>query len=196
MRTLILASQSPRRKELLEKTSIPFQTSVSSIDETIDPSMSPIEIVQSLAYEKAHAVFRQHKDAVVLGADTIVVFQDEILGKPKDEKDAFRMLTKLSGNTHIVYTGVALISEEQEKVFAVDTKVRFWDLSKEEIQNYINTKEPLDKAGSYGIQDVGATLVKDISGDYFAVVGLPVGRVVRELRELGIYPVPKKETFE
>lgn len=183
---LILASGSPRRRELLENLRIPFSVIVSEIEEIIDPNLSPAETVMSLALQKAEAVAENYRDVYVMGADTVVVLDGQILGKPKDEADAIDMLKKLSGRAHDVFTGVALVHGTENHLFYERTKVTFWDLSEQEIYKYAGTKEPLDKAGAYGIQGFGSLLVKEIHGDYFSVVGLPVARTVRELRAFGL----------
>jgi len=183
MKKLILASGSPRRKELLELAGVPFEIVVSEIEETIGAYSSPADIVMSLALQKASAVVEHHEDSVVLGADTIVTYESRILGKPKDEAEAKEILQLLSGKTHEVYTGVALISKEKTVTFYERTEVTFWELTEEEIDAYIATKEPLDKAGSYGIQGKGSIFVQHIQGDYYSVVGLPIARLVRELKQ-------------
>ncbi|PED73442.1 septum formation inhibitor Maf [Bacillus pseudomycoides] len=183
MKKLILASGSPRRKELLELAGVPFEIVVSEIEETIGAYSSPADIVMSLALQKASAVVEHHEDSVVLGADTIVTYESRILGKPKDESEAKEILQLLSGKTHEVYTGVALISKEKTVTFYERTEVMFWELTEEEIDAYIATKEPLDKAGSYGIQGKGSIFVQHIQGDYYSVVGLPIARLVRELKQ-------------
>ncbi|PDY45784.1 Maf family protein [Bacillus pseudomycoides] len=183
MKKLILASGSPRRKELLELAGVPFEIVVSEIEETIGAYSSPADIVMSLALQKASAVVEHHEDSVVLGADTIVTYESRILGKPKDESEAKEILQLLSGKTHEVYTGVALISKEKTVTFYERTEVTFWELTEEEIDAYIATKEPLDKAGSYGIQGKGSIFVQHIQGDYYSVVGLPIARLVRELKQ-------------
>ncbi|PEP62854.1 MULTISPECIES: Maf family protein [Bacillus] len=183
MKKLILASGSPRRKELLELAGVPFEIVVSEIEETIGAYSSPADIVMSLALQKASAVVENHEDSVVLGADTIVTYESRILGKPKDEAEAKEILQLLSGKTHEVYTGVALISKEKTVTFYERTEVTFWELTEEEIDAYIATKEPLDKAGSYGIQGKGSIFVQHIQGDYYSVVGLPIARLVRELKQ-------------
>lgn len=183
MKKLILASGSPRRKELLELAGVPFEIVVSEIEETIGAYSSPADIVMSLALQKASAVVENHEDSVVLGADTIVTYESRILGKPKDETEAKEILQLLSGKTHEVYTGVALISKEKTVTFYERTEVTFWELTEEEIDAYIATKEPLDKAGSYGIQGKGSIFVQHIQGDYYSVVGLPIARLVRELKQ-------------
>ncbi|PHF04663.1 septum formation inhibitor Maf [Bacillus pseudomycoides] len=183
MKKLILASGSPRRKELLELAGVPFEIVVSEIEETIGAYSSPADIVMSLALQKASAVVENHEDSVVLGADTIVTYESRILGKPKDEAEAKEILQLLSGKTHEVYTGVALISKEKTVTFYERTEVTFWELTEEEVDVYIATKEPLDKAGSYGIQGKGSIFVQHIQGDYYSVVGLPIARLVRELKQ-------------
>lgn len=188
MQSLILASSSPRRKELLTNLGLTFEVSASLIDEIIDASATPAEIVISLAQQKAIDVSKQFPDSFVIGADTIVVKDSIILGKPKDEQDANNMLKMLSGQTHSVYTGVAIVKKSVPTTFFVETAVTFWPLTDEEIDQYIQSGEPFDKAGSYGIQGLGATLVKEIKGDYFSVVGLPVSRLIRELKKLGFHP--------
>ncbi|MGG3524756.1 septum formation inhibitor Maf [Bacillus pseudomycoides] len=183
MKKLILASGSPRRKELLELAGVPFEIVVSEIEETIGAYSSPADIVMSLALQKASAVVENHEDSVVLGADTIVTYESRILGKPKDEAEAKEILQLLSGKTHEVYTGIALISKEKTVTFYERTEVTFWELTEEEVDAYIATKEPLDKAGSYGIQGKGSIFVQHIQGDYYSVVGLPIARLVRELKQ-------------
>lgn len=181
---LILASSSPRRKQLLNMAGLHFDILASEIDEHIQANQTPEEMVQSLAYQKAKEVQRKHRDAYVIGADTIVVHEGQALGKPKTKQEAFEMLNRLSGQTHEVFTGVAILSPEKETVFAERTAVTFWDMTKEEIWEYIETGEPMDKAGAYGIQGKGALFVKQIVGDYFSVVGLPLSRTIRELKKL------------
>ncbi|WP_209121977.1 nucleoside triphosphate pyrophosphatase [Alkalihalobacillus sp. BA299] len=188
MKPFILASGSPRRKELLEQAKISFTAQTSDVDETIDPALSPEDLVQSLALQKAAAVFEVNKDAVVLGADTIVVLAGQVLGKPNDREHARGMLRALSGKKHSVLTGVSILSDRLKKTFFVETRVQFWELTNEEIERYLDTNEPFDKAGAYGIQGFGATLVAHIEGDYFSVVGLPLSMTVRELNHFGITP--------
>lgn len=185
MQKLILASSSPRRKQLLENLHLTFQTTGSEVDESFNPMLSPEQIVMELAERKAKAVFSQHSSAFVIGADTIVVANNAILGKPKDRQEAVAMLKTLSGQQHEVYTGVAILSQNATTRFFERTEVLFWELTDAEIEAYVQTGEPLDKAGAYGIQDFGSMLVKKINGDYFSVVGLPVSRTIRELRRIG-----------
>lgn len=183
MRKIILASGSPRRKELLELADVPFEIVVSEVEETIGAYSSPSDIVMSLALQKASAVAENHSDHVVIGADTIVTYDSHILGKPSNEAEAKEMLRLLSGKTHEVYTGVAIISKEKTATFYERTEVTFWELTEEEIDVYVASKEPLDKAGSYGIQGKGSIFVQHIQGDYYSVVGLPIARLVRELKQ-------------
>lgn len=189
MQTLILASSSPRRKELLQNLRLTFQILSSEVDESYDPKWSPSEIVMKLSNRKAQAVFNVHPSSFVIGSDTIVVMDGKILGKPKNEDEAIYMLTMLSGRKHEVYTGVTILSPNYSSSFYEKTEVIFWELSDEVIKSYVQSGEPLDKAGAYGIQELGSMLVKKINGDYFAVVGLPVSRTIRELQKAG-YQLP------
>ncbi|WP_203361600.1 Maf family protein [Bacillus sp. REN10] len=186
MAKIILASGSPRRKELLQKIGLPFTVVVSDVDETISHPMSSEEIVMQLASRKAYAVAKDHEQDVVIGADTIVVLDGEILGKPQDRNDAKRMLKQLSGREHSVYTGVAIMQANKQYLFYEKTNVTFWELSDEEVDAYLDSGEPFDKAGAYGIQGAGAILVKKIDGDYFSVVGLPVASLYRQLQRFDL----------
>lgn len=187
MKKLILASSSPRRKELLSYANIPFEIVVSEVEEHFDEKEEPHKIVQALALQKAEAVAKSlGNETIVLGADTIVTINNQILGKPKDENDARKMLRELSGKEHAVYTGVAIVSGAESITFFEETKVQFWELTDQEIEEYIKRGEPFDKAGAYGIQNLGSILVKRIDGDYFNVVGLPISRTVRELKKFFI----------
>lgn len=185
----ILASASPRRKELLAKTGIPFEVIPSSVKETITQS-KPSGVVMELASQKAENVFQSLSLAdtcsvTVIGADTIVVYRDEILGKPSGKEEAYDMLSMLADRTHQVYTGVSIISktngQTKVKTFFEKTDVTFYPIHREDIKKYVDSGDPLDKAGAYGIQGDFAIHVKEIRGDYSNVVGLPVGRVYREL---------------
>jgi septum formation protein len=189
MQRLILASSSPRRKELLENLHLTFEISSSNVDESFSPELTPEEAVKELASRKASFVAEKEPNAFVIGSDTVVVHEGDILGKPNDREEALSMLKKLSGKTHSVFTGVSIISPEQEILFFEKTDVVFWELSNEEMDAYISSGEPFDKAGGYGIQGFGSFLVREIKGDYFSVVGLPVARTVRELRRAG-YVLP------
>ncbi|OIJ18377.1 septum formation inhibitor Maf [Anaerobacillus alkalidiazotrophicus] len=181
MKKLILASGSPRRKQLLEQGKLEFSISTSTVDENVDET-TPNEVVEELAMRKAKDVLLRHDDSIIIGADTIVSINGQILGKPNNETEATEMLQLLSGNDHDVYTGVAILSKEKTVLFHEKTVVSFWELTNEEIFQYIASGEPFDKAGSYGIQGLGALFVKKIHGDYFTVVGLPLARTIRELK--------------
>lgn len=189
MQTLILASSSPRRKELLENLQLTFEVSSSDVDESYNPENTPEEIVMELAQRKARFVAEKHPVAFVIGSDTVVVANNQVLGKPNHEQEAMEMLKQLSGKTHAVYTGVSIFSPKKTIEFFEKTEVDFWELTDEEIRSYVNTGEPMDKAGAYGIQGFGRLLVKKINGDYFSVVGLPLSRTIRELQKLG-YDLP------
>ena len=177
---IILASQSPRRQELLKLITSDFEIKVSNVDETLPDKITPKEAVMYLSKIKAEPF--ADGDDIVIGADTVVALDGKILGKPKSEENAREMLRFLSGRTHSVFTGVTLASSKKTKTFAVETKVKFFELTNEEIDAYIKTKEPFDKAGAYGIQGYGSLLVEKIDGDYFNVVGLPVSTLARELK--------------
>ena len=176
---IILASASPRRKEILENTNIKFDIISSSIEELILGGESPCQMVMRLAFEKGIDIASKHKSDLVISADTIVVLDNNILGKPKDEEEARQMISNLSGRTHQVITGISLINLEKNKkiIDYVISNVKFKKLSKDDIDDYIKTKESLDKAGAYGIQGYGALLVEEIQGDYFNIVGLPISKL-------------------
>lgn len=180
---LILASQSPRRQELLKLLGIPFSVRVADIDETMDETKPPFEEVARVSRRKADAIPRDGAD-VVIAADTVVVCRGQILGKPKDEADAFRMLRLLSGKDHQVMTGLTVLQGDTAAVCTEVTDIHFRELSDREILAYIRTGEPMDKAGSYGIQGGGALFAEKIVGDYHNVVGLPVCRLWKLLKEL------------
>ena len=187
---IVLASGSPRRRELLARFGVPFRVQTSHVDETSDLPASPAEIVEELARRKGRAVAEECRDALVIGADTVVVFNGNILGKPDDEQDAAYMLKMLSGKEHQVYSGLSLtvVSRgEITKEYVSHRMTRVWmrSLSPEKIQWYVNTKEPLDKAGAYGIQGLGACLVERIEGCYFNVVGMSLSLLDEMLTELG-----------
>jgi septum formation protein len=181
---LILASASPRRKELLELLRIPFEVIKSDIEEIVDEKLHPGEMVQSLAQQKAESVARTNQDSFIIGSDTLVVYGGRMLGKPSSEDEAMQMLQMLSGKTHEVYTGVSIIRGDDIHSFYEKTSVTFFSLSNKEIADYVSTGEPLDKAGAYGIQGFGALLVEKIDGDYYSVVGLPVARIKRALLKM------------
>ena len=182
---LVLASASPRRQELIQLLGLKAEIHPSGIAEDVteaDPSL----LVQKLAFQKAEDVAKQYpKDHLVIGADTVVFFEDRILGKPKNEEDAYRMLSALSGRTHRVYTGVSLHFQGKKMGFYEKTEVQFARLTEREIWDYIESKEPMDKAGAYGIQGRFAPFVKGIAGDYYNVMGLPLARLYQALKFLG-----------
>ena len=196
---LVLASGSPRRKELLEQIGLEFEIFPAKGEE-VHSDLKPSLLVQELAYQKAEEVCRHYMENrdlgfdtwVFLGSDTVVVRDDVILGKPKSEEDAFEMLSSLQGRGHFVCTGVAMIAVCRGEVvwstkFTSETRVEMYKMSPNEIWEYIKTKEPMDKAGSYGIQGRCAAYIKGIVGDYFTVVGLPVGQVYLELKKHGFF---------
>jgi len=185
-KTIILASQSPRRRELLKSFGFDFIAVSSGADEDGTEGMPPDEAVKTLALRKAKWVKerREENGSVILAADTLVALNGELLGKPKDEEDAFRMLKSLSGTAHEVYTGVAILCGDKEIVHAEGTKVFFRPISDEEIRAYIATGEPMDKAGAYGIQEKGGIFVRRIEGDYLNVLGLPICKTYELLRSL------------
>lgn len=176
MDNIILASSSPRRKEILERYSINFTVIGSEIMEKTIDSEKPEQIAMSLAFQKAYDVSKSNPDKIIIGADTIVVYENQILGKPKDSDDALRMLKLLNGKSHNVITGISLI-QESTKLKIVDyenTIVKFRNLDIDKLKGYVSTQEPMDKAGAYGIQGLGALLVEKIDGCYLNVVGLPL----------------------
>jgi septum formation protein len=181
---LILASASPRRAELLRNAGISFTVEPAHIPEQPLPGEPPLQYAQRLARDKARAVYARHSDDVVLGADTVVVVDEHLLEKPQDATDAARMLSLLSVRAHQVITGVCLVAKGYEKTEAETTEVRFSVLSESEIANYVQTGEPMDKAGAYAIQGMASRWVERIDGCYFNVVGLPVPSLYRMLRTL------------
>lgn len=186
MREVILASQSPRRRELLGRFLDSFTVLTDDTEEIRIAGEAPEKTVQRLAMEKVHHVAeRAERDALVIGADTVVVLENKILGKPADEQEAAAMLSMLSGRCHSVLTGIAVLDTRSGDCAGdyVETKVRFRQLTKTDIDRYIASKEPMDKAGAYGIQELGALFVEGIDGDYFNVVGLPLCRLDKLLKE-------------
>ena len=187
MKRFILASASPRRKEILENAGFQFEIIVSDADENITEALTPRETVEELAKRKALAVWEENRDAVVFGCDTVVAIDGKILGKPIDDEEAFEMISSLSGKVHTVSTGVCICDADKISVFSNNTEVEFYPLTDETIRSYIATGEGKDKAGSYGIQGLGSVLIKEIKGDYFSVMGLPVAESSRVLADFGIY---------
>ena len=189
----ILASASPRRKELLEQIGLKFEI-IPACGEEVIQYEKPEEVVMDLSRQKAEEIAKKRTEItipeVIIGADTVVAYKDTILGKPKDREDAYRMISLLQGNSHKVYTGVTLILRSGEETtvhsFFEETKVTMYPMSEAEREWYIDTKEPFDKAGGYGIQGKCAIFIEQISGDYNNVVGLPVARIYQELLKLGV----------
>ena len=184
---IVLASQSPRRRELLERLGLPFRVIVPHIDERMDRPLPPAELVAAISGEKARAAQAlAGPDAIVIAADTVVALEGAVLGKPAGGADAARMLSALAGRTHFVYTGLTVLRGETARTVSEETAVTFRPLTEGEIAAYVATGEPLDKAGAYGIQGYGALLVEGIRGDYYNVMGLPVCRLGLLLGELGV----------
>lgn len=191
MAQIILASSSPRRRQLLKKLNIEFLVEGSQVKEVVNNNDSPEQIVQKLASDKALDIAGKNRDSLVIGADTIVVFDDKILEKPGNREHAFKMLKQLSDNTHHVYTGVAIVKNDKagniksKITFSECTEVTFGRLETYEIRSYIDSGGPMDKAGAYGIQDNwGAVFVKKIDGDYYNVMGLPLHHLYHELKNV------------
>jgi len=191
MKKIILASQSPRRKQLLEWAEVPFEVVVNETDERFPPGLTPDEVAIYIARNKAIAVQeKRNHDEVILAADTIVVLGENIIGKPVHREDAVSILLALSGSTHKVITGVVIRKGEQEIAFADTTEVEFHNITVSEIEFYVDKYKPYDKAGAYAIQEwIGVVGIKSINGDFYNVMGLPVSRVVRELGRLNPQPL-------
>jgi septum formation protein len=193
MTSFILASASPRRKDLLQLAEIPFEIIVSATDESFPDTLTIKEVPAFIANQKAIAVAnklsedKEHKEVCIIAADTIVVINNIILGKPKDREDAIQSLTKLAGETHQVITGVSILWKNELISFSVTTLVEFHNLSKEQIAYYIDNYKPYDKAGAYAIQEwIGVVGIKTIQGDFYNVMGLPVSTLVQKLKELSL----------
>jgi septum formation protein len=182
---VILASASPRRRELLALVGIDHEVRPADVDESPLPGESPVAHAERLARAKAHAVAEQEPGAVVIAADTIVVVDGDVLGKPRDRRDAHAMLRRLSGRTHTVLTAIAVARESRTESAVESVDVTFRPLSDDEIDAYIATGEPMDKAGAYGIQGYGATIVERVDGDYFSVMGMGLRRLVELLQRVG-----------
>ncbi|MCL2564853.1 MAG: Maf family protein [Defluviitaleaceae bacterium] len=198
MSKLILASVSKRRQEILKNTGYEFDIIVPDVDEDSLGELAPSKLVVELAKLKAcEVISKAPKDAVILAADTVVFFKGTVLGKPKDKTHAQSMLEALSGNMHHVYTGVCICdrANNNEISFCEKAAVHMSPMKKEEIDAYIETGQPMDKAGSYGIQGPGGLFVSGIEGDFFAVCGLPVNRVYNALKDMGIYPKMKNTDY-
>ena len=188
MKTIILASASPRRKELLKKINLKFEVDASDCKEDINPGLVPEELVRQLSIKKAKSVAARHKNAIIIAADTIGVMGDKILGKPHPENEVRKMLRTISGKSHLVITGFSILDTATNKIVTrtVKTKVYIKQLTDREIDAYVKTGEPLDKAGAYAIQGLGAIIVEKIEGDYYNVMGLPLNALTEALKEFGI----------
>ncbi|MDP1883821.1 MAG: Maf family protein [Candidatus Moranbacteria bacterium] len=188
MRKIILASKSPRRKFLLEQIGLGFDIRESEYEEDMTVMSDPHELVKFLALSKAQDVARHYEDAIIIGADTFVIFNDKFIGKPKDEQDARRILQSFSGKEHEVATGFAIIDTKNNiTINDVGTAlVRFRELSEEEIDNYIATGEPMTRAGAYGLMERAAVLIESINGDFYSVIGLPLNKVYVNLLKMGV----------
>lgn len=193
---IILASASPRRVELLSQLGVQFRVLPADVDETIDDTLSPAEMVRELARRKAEVIAAQYPDSLVLGADTLVSYQQHVLGKPDDADHALQMLQILNGWCHEVHTGIALMCQSQRVMVVKSecTEVWFRHADEELLMRYVATGEPMDKAGAYAIQGYGAALVERISGCYNNVVGLPTALLCRELELLGIPLLPERSS--
>ncbi len=188
MKTIILASASPRRKELLEKIGLKFEAEPSDYEEYLPSEGEPHELAKKLSLEKAERVARRHKKAIVIAADTFLVFRGKLLGKPRNEAEAKEMLKALNGMSHSVITGFTIVDTDNKKILtkSVETKIYLRKLTAKEIDAYVKSKEPLDKAGAYAIQGLGSVIVEKIEGDYFNVIGLPLSALAESLKEFGV----------
>jgi len=189
MKKIILASSSPRRKELLELTGLRFRTDAVDYQERMDSDLEPHRLARFLSREKAKTAARRYDDAIIIAADTFIVFKGRVLGKPRTRTEALKMLELLNGKAHSVITGFTIIDASNRRTLSrtVETKVWFKTLTRDEIASYVRTGEPLDKAGAYGIQGLGSVIVKKIEGDCFNVVGLPLSALMDSLKRFGVY---------
>jgi len=185
---IVLASASPRRKELLEQIGLKFEVEPSNHPEDTHLRLKPRELAKAISYQKALAVAEKRKGAIVIAADTLGVLKGKIIGKPKTDAEAIAILKELSGKSHTVITGFTVLDMDKNRVLtkSVETKVHMKRLTPEQIDSYVKSGEPLDKAGAYAIQGLGATIVDKIEGDYFNVVGLPLNALVEGLKEFGV----------
>ncbi|OGK18558.1 septum formation protein Maf [Candidatus Roizmanbacteria bacterium RIFCSPLOWO2_12_FULL_40_12] len=188
MKRLILASKSPRRKKLLQQLGLKFKVVDSGLEEKINPKLSPSQLAMKLSQEKARVVAKRYKNSIIIAADTFITLGKTIIGKPKDKKDAKRILKILSGRMHPIITGFTVMDSNTGKSSSkfVVSKVWIKKLAEKEINEYVATGEPMDKAGAYGIQERGSVFVKKIDGDYFNVVGLPLRTLTEELKKFGV----------
>lgn len=188
MKQIILASESPRRRELLEKIGLKFLVVKSRYQERIDPNLTPHELAKKLSLGKAKLVAKKYKNAIIIAADTFVVLDGKIIGKPNDEKNARKTLRLLNNRMHLIITGFTIIDSASKKTVSKseETKIYMRKIADHEIDSYIKTKEPLDKAGSYAIQEKGSVFIEKIEGDYFNAVGLPIYALVKQLKKFGV----------
>ncbi len=188
MKKIILASTSPRRKEIFEKLRLPFEVQTNDYQEDMNLPLPPADLAEFLSEGKAKSVAQDNPEAIVIAADTFVVFQDKVLGKPKTEQEAIDTLKMLSGKENDLITGVTILENSANKKasFHEITKIFMKDFSEDEISAYVKTGEPMDKAGSYAIQDLGALFIEKIEGDFFNALGLPLSRLAQELRKFNI----------
>jgi septum formation protein len=195
MRKIVLASASPRRKEILRLTGLKFIVCKSHYEEDLSLSLSPRKLARFLSLKKAEAVAHKFRDSIIIAADTFIDFQRKVLGKPQDEKAATRMLSLLNGKMHSVITGFTIIDTCNSKILSrsVVTKVYFKKLSKQEITAYVASKEPLGKAGAYAIQGLGSIFIDKIDGDFFNVMGLPLSALTQGLKEFGVYILKNRQ---
>ncbi len=193
MRKIILASASPRRKEILKITGLNFAVCTSDYEEEINLPLRPRELARFLSRKKAEAVAHKYKNAVIIAADTFIVFKNRLLGKPRTDKEAEKMLGMLNGKMHSVITGFTIIDTANNKILSrsVETKVYFKKLGVEEISAYVSSKEPLNKAGAYAIQGLGAVFIKKIDGDFFNVMGLPLCALTESLKKFRVHVLKK-----
>lgn len=180
---IILASQSPRRQELLQRITPTFKTVPANVDEDATPFSSPVEYVLAMALKKAAVVAKEYPKDTIIGCDTIVTIDHQILGKPTTKAEAYQMLSQLSGKKHVVYTSVVILKEGQEFSTTIPSTVEFYPLTDIQIKEYLETNEYKDKAGAYGIQGKAALFIKRIDGDYYAIMGLPIASLYRMLAE-------------
>lgn len=188
MRKIILASASPRRKEILRKTGLNFSVCTSDYKEDINLSLKPRALAKFLSRKKAETVAHKYKNAIIIAADTFIVFKNRLLGKPHTDKEAEKMLNMLNGKAHSVITGFTIMDTASKKILSrsVETKVYFKKLGRKEINAYVRSKEPLDKAGAYAIQGLGSVFIERIDGDFLNVVGLPLRALTESLKKFGI----------
>lgn len=187
-RKIVLASKSERRKSLLEQIGLEFEVRESEYEEDMTAMSDPYDLAKFLALKKGEDVARHYDDAIVISGDTFVVFEGKFIGKPKNEEDATQMLKNFSGENHEIVSGFAII-DTKNKITANDfgkAQVKFRNLSKEEIADYVATKEPLTRAGSYGMMELGSVLIEGIEGDFYSVIGLPLNKIYPELRKMGV----------